>query len=304
MAADGMSRDWRLQWAFPALGRMPSTLPWHIAPRLGRDSAEARRATERFLQECFRKVFPEASDVERQQWARAHMGMLAQEQLDATALHRMGARGGPHINVVGWEYALELQREGKGFILVLNHYDRLLTAPIALARQGVVLHTMTMPIADNLELGAVQRDFLMRKIGSYTQIVGGQWRTSDQGLRPVHDGLRSGQAWVILADAWRPEFGRLRSHEFLGGQLSLPTGIERLAKSTGASLLHGITRTVAPDRLEVSIEVLPEEPEQAINLAIQRLAEDVRERPWAWWHWGLLDQMWQSSSREENRVQY
>ncbi len=299
-----MSSDWRLQWAFPLLGCMPSTLPWRIAPRLGRDSKPVRRATECFLQERFRKVFPDVPETKLQQWARAHLDMLAQEQLDAVASHRLGMRGGPHIHITGWEHAQELQRRGQGFILVLNHYDRLLTAPIALARQGIVLNTMTMPIADNAELGKAQRAFLMRKINAYTQIAGGQWRTSDQGLRPVYEGLRSGQAWVILADAWRPEFGRLRSHPFLGGQLNLPTGIERLAQSTGAILLHGSTRSVAPDRLQVSIETLPREPELAINRVIQRLAEDVTERPWAWWHWGLLDQIWQSSSQGEQLAQH
>ena len=292
-----MKRDWRLNWAFPLLGCMPTTLPWTIAPKLGRDPVAARQATQRFLQERFRQVFPEASDALHQEWARRHLDMLAREMLDSVALHRLGMRGGPHIHLSGWENVQELQRRGQGFILVLNHYDRLLTAPIALARRGLTLHTMTMPIIDNVELGAAQRDFLMRKISAYTQITGGQWRTSNEGLRPLHEGLRAGQAWVILADAWRPEFGRLRTHAFLGGQLSLPTGIERLAQSTGAALLHGVSRSTAPDRIEVDVEALPEGPQAGIDRVIQRLGEDVKERPWAWWHWGLWDQMWQPSAQ-------
>lgn len=299
-----MTSDWRFKWAFPMLGRIPSTLPWHIAPKLGRDPMRTRQATERFLQERFRSVFPDRLEAEYRQWAFAHLDMLAQEQLDSVALHRLGARGGPQIQLAGWEHVECLLSRGQGFILVLNHYDRLLTAPIALALRGLTLHTMTMPIADNLELGAAHRDFLMRKISAYTQITRGQWRTSNQGLRPVHEGLRSGQAWVILADAWRPEFGRMRSHAFLGGQLSLPTGIERLAQSTGAALLHGMTRSVAPDQLEVVIEALPEEPEVALNRVVRRLAEDVAARPWAWWQWGLWDQMWRPTSQGDRLVHH
>lgn len=290
-----MRGDWRLEWAFPLLGRMPTTLPWRIAHRLGREPLHVRQATEHFLQERFRQVFPNASAEQHRHWARSHMDMLAQEMLDAMALQRMGCTDGPKIHLSGWAHVQELQRRGQGFIVVLNHYDRLLTAPIALARQGLTLHTMTMPIIDNPDLGVAQRNFLIKKINAYTRITGGQWRTSNEGLRPVHEGLRSGQAWVILADAWRPEFGRLRSHAFLGGRLSLPTGIERLAQSTGAALLHGVTRSVGPDRLEVTIEALPDEPPAAIDKVIQRLDEDVRERPWAWWHWGQWDQMWRSS---------
>lgn len=304
MASMRISRDWRMEWAFPRMGRLPTAFPWKFVHWLGRDSVPVRRATEQFLQERFQQVFPRSTQEQRRQWAKAHMRMLAQEMLDACALQRIGVSGGPQISLTGWECVEELQRRNQGFILVLNHFDRLLTAPIALARRGLVLHNMTMPVLNNPELGDVQRDFLIKKIGTYTRITGGQWRTSDEGLRPIHEGLRTGQAWVILADAWRPEFGRMRSHAFLGGQLSLPTGIERLAQSTGAALLHATTYTDAPDRLRVRVEALPQNPREAIDLVICHLEADVKTRPWAWWHWGLWDQMWRSTPQEESLVQH
>lgn len=304
MASMRISRDWRMDWAFPCIGRLPTTFPWKFVHWLGRDSVPVRRATEQFLQERFQQVFPQSTQQQRQQWAKAHMRMLAQEMLDACALQRVGVSGGPQISLTGWEHVEEIQRRNQGFILVLNHYDRLLTAPIALARRGLVLHNMTMPVLNNSELGDVQRDFLIKKIGTYTRITGGQWRTSDEGLRPIHEGLRAGQAWVILADAWRPEFGRMRNHAFLGGQLSLPTGIERLAQSTGAALLHAATYSDSPDRLRVHVEALPQNPIEAIDAVICHLEADVKTRPWAWWHWGLWDQMWRSTPQEESLVQH
>lgn len=296
MAARAVNRDWRLDWAFPALGRVPSTLPWRFVHRLGRDGAAERRATERFLQQRFSQVFPRATESERQRWARAHLDMLALEMMDAVALHRLGEPGGPSINLSGWEHVQPLLKQRQGFILVLNHYDRLLAAVIALARKGVVLNILTMPVMDNPDLGRAQRDFVMRKIASITAITGGQWRVSSEPLRPVHEGLREGQAWVILADAWSPDFARMREHAFLGGYLSLPTGIERLAQSTGAVLLHACTHSAAPTRLDVMVDTLPDSPQAAINTVVQRLDKDVRERPWAWWHWGLWDQMWRPAA--------
>lgn len=287
-----MSTDWRLRWAFPLLGRVPTAWPWRLAHRLGRDPARERRATERFLQERFGQVFPDADTPARVRWARAHMDMLATEMLDGAALHRLGAPGGPDIAVQGWEEVQALRASGRGMILVLNHYDRLLATPIALARRGVVLHTMTMPVLENPGLGEAQRRYLMRKIRTLTAITQGQWRTSSEPLRPVHEGLRDGQAWIILADAWAPEFGRLRPHAFLGGALHLPTGIERLAQSTGAALVHGRAFSLAPDRLQVRLQVLQGDPRQAIDQVIAQLETDVRARPWAWWHWGQWDQMW------------
>lgn len=299
MAANRMNDDWRLKWAFPALGRLPTIWPWRLAARLGRDAPYARRETEGFLQQRFCQVFPRASQEQHAQWARAHLDMVATEMLDAVALHRLGMPGGPRIMLQGWEHVQALQERKQGFILVLNHYDRLLSAPIALARRGLTLHTMTMPIADNPGLGEAQRRFLIRKVAAFNAITRGQWRTADESLRPVHEGLRKGQAWVILADAWSPDFARMRRHPFLGGSLTLPTGIERLARSTGAALLHARTHSLAPDRLQVQVEALPSDPEIAIDSVIQCLGRDVRERPWAWWHWGLWDQMWQPAAKEE-----
>ncbi|MCB1989269.1 MAG: hypothetical protein KDE69_13205 [Burkholderiaceae bacterium] len=304
MAASRVSADWRMDWGFPLLGRIPTSLPWRLAHRLGRDPAPQRQATERYLEARFREVFPDAEAVPCRLWAQSHMEMLAQEMLDSVVLYRMGMPGGPRVTVSGWEHVEALQSKKQGFIVVLNHYDRLLAGPIALARRGLRLHAMTMPIAENAELNPSQRRFLTNKIKAYTDITGGQWCTSNDGLRPLHEGLRSGQAWGILADAWRPEFGRLRSHPFLGGQLQLPTGIERLAHSTGAALLHVITRSQAPDQLNVQVEPLPADPRVAIDQVIQRLEADVRERPWAWWHWGLWDQMWRPAPQEERHVQY
>jgi len=304
MVATAMSRDWRLDWAFPVLGRLPTAVPWRLVHWLGRDAPPARRATELFLQQRFDQVFPGATVEQHRHWARAHLDMLATEMLDAAALHRLGRPGGPSVVLRGGEHVQALQRQGKGFILVLNHYDRLLTAVIALGRRGVPLNILTMPVVDNPGLGESMRAFLVRKIAATTGITGGQWRTSSEPLRPVHEGLRKGQAWVILADAWSPEFARMREHAFLGGRLILPTGIERLAESTGVALLHACTRSLAPDSMEVVVEALQGSPQTAIDTVIQRLDRDVRERPWAWWHWGLWDQMWQPAAQEECDVRH
>lgn len=293
MVSKRMINEWRLRYAFPALSRVPTTIPWHLASFVGREPASARRLTEQFLLARFEQVFPGASAVEHRQWARAHLAMLAQEIMDASALHRLGQPNGPAIEVTGWEHVESLNRRNQGFILVLNHFDRLLTSAVALALRGLSLNTLTMPILENPGLGAVQRDFLIRKVQSFTRIARGQWRTSAEGMRPVLASLRAGQAWGILADVWDPEFTRLRSHPFLGGQLHLPTGIERLAESAKVPLLHAVTYSERPDRLRVVVEPLPENPRQAIDAVIQRLEQDVRARPWAWWHWGLWDQMWQ-----------
>lgn len=102
---------------------------------------------------------PASHGGQHAQWARAHLAMLAQEMVDAMAFSRLGRSGGPTIDLQGAEFAKGLARQGKGFILVLNHYDRLLTAPVALAREGIATNVLTMPVLDNPELEAAQRRF-------------------------------------------------------------------------------------------------------------------------------------------------
>lgn len=290
-----MKRSWSLDFLFPLLARMPTTLPWTLAGRIGRESGVEREKLLRWLEELFARVFPAATPEAHGQWAKAHLAMLAQEMVDAMAFDRLGRPGGPVVDLKGAEHVRSLQQSGQGYILILNHFDRLLTAPVALAGEGISTNVLTMPVLDNPELQGAPRRFLLRKIQGYTQVTRGTWHSTSDGLRPVHEGLRSGQGWVILADAWRPEFGRLRGLPFLGGHLNLPTGIERLAQSTGVPLLHAVTRSRSPGHLDVSIEPLPQNPKEAIDEVIRRLEQDVLERPWAWWQWGLWDCMWQKT---------
>ena len=293
MATGRVNSNWRLELAYPILSRLPSRFPWHVAKWVGREDAQSSRQTQSGLRNLFGNIFPDATETECQQWALRHVNMLTWEMVDGLAFPRMGAIGGPRIHMKGIEHAQELSSAGRGFILVLNHYDRLLTAPVALARHGIFSNVLTMPVVDNPDLSDTQRQYLLKKINGYRSAVRGEWRTTSQSLRPVHESLRAGKVWVILADAWRPEFERLKTHPFLNGQLSLPTGIERLAQSTGVPMLHGRTFTQSPGLLDVQIDRLPEEPALAISTVIQQLEQDVRRSPWAWWQWGQWESMWQ-----------
>lgn len=294
-----MSNDWRMQYGYPGLARLPGTLPWKLAPRLGRDPREARRSTEDFLLMRFEQMFPQSTPAQRMQWARAHMDMLALEMIDGTALPRLGGANGPSIELEGWEHVQRLVDRKKGFIIVLTHFDRLMTSLVAFARKGLKMNALTMPVLDNPDLDPVHRRFLTRKVNNLVGVMQGQYRSTSESLRPVHEGLAAGEVWIILADVWQPTFGRLRKHPFLGGEISLPTGIERLAKSTGVPLVHAISYTQAVDHLRVDVDPLPEDPKAAVDAVIQRLERDVRERPWAWWQWGVLDNMWQRTNGEE-----
>ena len=298
-----MTRNWLLDGVFPMLAKVPSTLPWWLATKLGRERGAERRNLLRWLEARFAQIFPHANASSCAAWARAHLDMIAQEMMDAMAFQRLGRPGGPSISVTGLEHVQRLSGQGTGFILVLNHFDRQLAAPVVLAHRGIHTNVLTMPVVENPELDDAHRRFLLRKVRGYSEAVGGQWRTTGEGLGPVLEGLRAGQGWVIWADAWKPGFKRLRSHSFLGGHLTLPTGIERMAASTGVPLVYAATYSDGPSRLRVVFDPLPEDPRLAIDAVIARLERDVLERPWAWWCWGQWEQMWAPSLRGEAELE-
>lgn len=289
-----MTSDARLRWVFPLLGRLPTTLPWRIAGWVGDAPLQQRAVLHDWLAALFARVFPAASPTQCLRWARSHGALLAQEKVDAMAFARLGRAGGPQATITGIEHVQRHVAAGRGLILVLNHFDRPFAAPVLLARHGIQSHVLTMPVRNNPQLSLAHRQFLLRKLQNYTSQTGGLWQTTDQPLRPLYESLQAGQTWVILADAWRPEFKRLRAHRFLGGQLMLPTGIERMAQALQVPLLHVSTYSEQPDRLRIWIRTLPENPRRAIDLVVHQLEHDVRERPWAWLQWGLWHHMWQA----------
>lgn len=287
-------RNWRLDLAFPWLARLPGSLPWWLAPLVGHLDTAAAEGARHALVTAFGRVFPQSSPQQRHEWAERHLAMQARETLDACAFPRLHAQRGMRITLEGEAHYRAALARGRGVILVLAHYGRLLTAPVALAARGHRLSMVTMPVLDNPDLPPAMRRFLTKKVAAFGRIIGGEWISTDRPLLPVRRNLARGGAWIILADAWSPTFARLRAHPFLGGSLSLPTGIERLAAATGAALIYGATYEESPRHLHVQLRALPENPAEALGAAVAQLETDVRERPWDWWHWGLLEYIWHS----------
>ncbi|MEZ5718464.1 MAG: hypothetical protein R3E55_08420 [Burkholderiaceae bacterium] len=95
-----MKYDHLLGLAISSIARIPTTLPWWIAGRLGGgQTVDQRRQLLRWLEDRFAQVFP------RHRGAAPSMGaspllMLAQEKVDAMAFNRLGRSGGPSIEML------------------------------------------------------------------------------------------------------------------------------------------------------------------------------------------------------------
>ncbi|GAB6080807.1 MAG: hypothetical protein ACK4JZ_06465 [Hydrogenophilus thermoluteolus] len=274
---------------FAWLARLPGALPWRLAPYCGTDPLLDIAS----VAEGFRKLFPHVDAHTRQQWLVRHCTMRSHELVDAHAFSRLVAQHGITWEVQEWP---KVGDSSRGTLLVLTHLDRFLTAPLALTTRGVRLSMLTMA-PDALPFDAY-RTFLNKKIAAFHRLIGGAWRTTRQPLTAMMKGLRQGEWWIALPDAWEPAFRDFRFFPFLGGTIAFPAGLIRIAEKTGCRILYGETVTVAPNHLRILFTPCPEPAAQAFAWIAERLANAVAETPWRWWQWPLLPQLYQSAPQD------
>ena len=271
---------------------LPGRWPWRVAPWLYRRTHQAEAdSTEAAVQALFRRHFPEASAQTVQAWARQHVKLVAWELMDAMALRRVGHRGDVRLSIDGIEHLQRGLKAGRGAIIILTHFDRILTGPIAVAGAGIPVSSLTMEIDENNQLSELEKAYFHRKISTFDAMTGVISVKRNRSVRKIYDSLAQGNTWTILADAWHPEAKNKRAHPFLGKTLYLATGIERIAAHTQAALLHVTSFTQPDGQVRIRIRPLDADPTRAVDQVIEQLERDVRDRPWAWWNWGLIDAM-------------
>jgi len=271
---------------YRAAAKLPYTLPWQFAQWYANYQKE--QATLDFLQHLFAQYFPAAPESKRRVWARRHMELLAIEKMDTYAMHRIGQKNGVVLLLEGMELLQEAQNAATGVILVMNHYDRILTGAIALAKKGFKINSLRIELDKEAALPEAMRRFLHAKTEKFEAIVGGISLGRRQSMRRLYKGLERGEIWCILADAWDEGATAKKPYPFLGSTIYLAPGLERIALRTGARLLHMASYTTAAGLVRVRLTPLPD-PATAMQQAIALLERDVSENPWAWWNWGVLN---------------
>lgn len=280
----------RLRWLFPVLARLPMPLAYRLAGAVGR--LDARRQPELAASLCAAvdRVLP----GQVRGGVEDYFAMLAMETLDACFLPRMTAANvRDWVRLEGVEHLEAAQGEGRGVILVMAHYGRLILTMVAIALSGHPLGMLTMAVDEsNPGLDPDERRFLARKVGNVRRLLGGRWVSLGGPLRDLYRGLEAGEAITILLDAYMPSFGTRIGVPFMGGSLLVPQGVERLARKTGARMVYGVAVTEG-HRVRASLRPLPDGAEAGLRAAVAELERDVRAHPWHWWQWNILDLVWQ-----------
>lgn len=323
----GVGRFLCYRLLYPALARLPLRLAYGPVTGLGywrcwRD-AYARSVVAQQLQRQFPLQVTNRPLLQR--WLRHFFGMMARESFDTYVMSRLVAarrRALGEGECTPWQpprwglqwarlstESLALYRqargEGRGVIIVMAHYGRVNMLLLALALRGARLGMLTMPVDDQTlaqypALDRWERQHIQRKVYTLLALIGGPLITTGDDLRRLYRALAAGETLVILLDVPPQPAQSSRPVPFMGGVLTVPTGIERLAKRTGAALLYGVARDCGWF-VESELRPLSASPAAALarresplwlGCAAAELERDVKAKPWQWWQWPALPALW------------
>ena len=168
--------------------KLPGRWPWRVAPWLYRRThAQEAQATEAALVTLFRQHFPDASDATVRDWARLHVNLVAYELMDAIALRRVGCQGDVRLKVEGMDKLQRGLKAGRGAIIILTHFDRILTGPIGVAQSGVPVSSLTMEIDENNELSSLEKAYFHRKISTFDDMTGGISVKRNRSIKKIYE---------------------------------------------------------------------------------------------------------------------
>ena len=291
MPAGRWRKVFLLRFFYPALARLPRKLAYALAGLAGSLDGRFDRDLRIAVGNGLRRVWPDLPQQALDARLREHGRMRSCEILDAFRLADL--KKGELQEIVRIEGLAELlaaQAEGKGVLLLMAHYSRLIMLLAALGEQGVKIGMLTIRIDENNpELLPVERAYLARKVAALRARIGGGWVALGDSLRPLYAGLRRGEVWVVLFDAYTPGVDGWRTFGFMDGNVTFPQGVERMLASTGARAVYASVREEGGTSLAGRLCALPHDPVQAFRHAVGELERDVRQRPAQWWQWNIFD---------------
>lgn len=303
------SSEWRkgarLFGLFRPASRLPMPLAYRVAEMVGSLDYRSRADLRQVIGSGLAAALPEARyPAQREDWVRRYCQMMSREVMDAFFMSRLNQDNSTDlVSIPPDSLALmrSLREEGRGIIVVMAHYGRLNLLLLALAMAGYDLGMLTIAVDErNPDLSPVDRVYLGGKVAALQKQIRGRWVSLGDNLRGLYQGLKSGEIIIILMDAYHAGQDDNRIDlPFLGGYLNVSQGIVRMAEKTGARMIYGAVRDRLSSETEkaswqavATLRPLPENPAEALKQSVAWLEQDVKDMPWLWWHWNILDYIW------------
>ena len=284
---------------FPFFSYLPYTIGYRAAAAYWKlDSThnnEAHLAFKTYFPQCLSNLNSEQNALEG--FVDENLNMMAHEMMDIFYLDSSSGKNCfDLVSIDGLEHLSQAKEHGCGVLLVTSHYGRpvMLSCRVGLAGEAHVV--VTQNINDkNLSLCPQDADYLRFKVASQLRFTKGPWVARGTNTRDIYRALAAGQTVLILFDVFEPNKQKTKEYDFLGGKLTIPTGIERLAEKSGARMVYAGTRCEGM-RMRIDLRPLPDDPCAGIRGAVGELEQDVLNAPAQWWQWFGLSQIWQRNS--------
>ncbi|MBS4095585.1 MAG: hypothetical protein KGZ83_01965 [Sulfuricella sp.] len=279
---------------FPALALLPAALGYRIASRIGRRDAlrhPARAAVMHGLLTIHPHLANEPQHLEA--LLDHYFRMMAKDMLDCFRMPAFTPRNTHElIRVAGIDKLAAAKAAGKGVILIISHYSRFFMLGPGLKFAGQEFGMFTTVVDErHPHYDPVDRWYIATKLHNTQLFSRGSWITTGDDRRKIYRALEAGEVILIALDGTETSSPTRYDFPFLGGILSLPEGIVRIAARTGAKMVYAAT-VEEGDGVAINIHPLPDDPVAGLGEAVRILERDVIAYPWQWWQWAAHGALW------------
>ncbi len=218
-----------------------------------------------------------------QQLARQRYACTSREEVDAWRLPRLDfAR--LRCEFIGLEPLRAAQARGQGVLLAKAHFDALYIGLGALAHAGIRLNLMgTRTIFDPRIPPAIRRHY-ERKTAALNQVLApGRLAFFEDGMAFFVKALRRGEAVAMACDGPSSTPGRATPVRFLGRRLLMSSGLEFLARATGAPIAFMACQELPGQRFRITITPPARLDEDGLQKTYDALEQALLAQPGSWW---------------------
>lgn len=293
----------RFKLLFPLLACLPRPLGYRLADLVGLCDAKLnplRQGVEQGIGALMPELASSRSVLIEQ--CQKHYQMLARDTLDCYLMPRFTSENTCHLfKVSNAEILNRAKAAGKGVIMIITHYDRFFMLGPGLNFAGIEFAMLTTVVDErHPSYDKIDRWYMAKKLRNTQMFSRGTWITTADDPRKVYRSLRSEEIVLIAMDGNETNSTNRVTFPFLGGALSLPDGIRRIAARTGAKLVYAAIHSRA-EIVEIRLHALSDNPHAALLQSVKLFEQDIIQNPSHWWLWNCAQTIWLSEMQQDKK---
>ncbi|WP_028323410.1 lysophospholipid acyltransferase family protein [Desulfatirhabdium butyrativorans] len=253
--------DWRsIAVGFPYIRSRTYTAMGMIRPEKGR-MWKIRKTAERFMHNS------------KEEWQACLFGQVDRMR-----------RIEQNSAVDGLDALLDIQRQGRGVVMVGCHLDSFCMGMVLMGMKGLRVHIINTVAIEDERIQPDVRAFFQRKYRAMERLLNGLMAYHETEMPHFYGALERGETVCLMgdvpgskSDVWIP---------FLGTRLRMPVGAWHMAKRTGSLVAAFVAVQEGVGRYRVVTlpprEIDPESPEKTLVPLYRFLEVWLRRMPERW----------------------